>query len=120
MKIKSMLVITVLALLSSQVQAKDILKLTYNFGSELLTNCEGEDSFSQGLCFGYIEGAYDSYAVMVKWGIIEKDFICVPVNVSKGQLVKVVVKYLNDNPAELHLIASSRVIHALSAAFPCE
>ena len=37
-----------------------------------------------------------------------------------GQIKKIVVKYLNDNPENLHNTASSLVQVALFEAFPCE
>ncbi|MFP6801731.1 MAG: Rap1a/Tai family immunity protein, partial [Pseudomonadales bacterium] len=46
---------------------------------------------------------------------------CVPEGengVTAGQLRKIVVKYLNENPEELHLTAGSLVSNALNEAFP--
>ena len=44
---------------------------------------------------------------------------CVPDNASGAQLAKVIVKYGNDHPQELHLPAVVVVANAFLAAFPC-
>ena len=44
---------------------------------------------------------------------------CLPAGVSGLQLRKVVNKYLNENPANLHHGAAALVYGALDEAFPC-
>ncbi|MBI5463130.1 MAG: hypothetical protein HY941_13170 [Gammaproteobacteria bacterium] len=40
--------------------------------------------------------------------------------VFRNQLRLVVIKYLRDHPEQLHYVASSEVMVALSEAFPCK
>jgi hypothetical protein len=45
---------------------------------------------------------------------------CIPRNASKGQLIDVVVSYLEKSPADRHLAAWSLVQAAFYEAFPCK
>ena len=45
---------------------------------------------------------------------------CLPANVTRRQLVDVMTKYLQDNPAQRHRMAFGLVLSALEAAFPCK
>jgi hypothetical protein len=45
---------------------------------------------------------------------------CNPGNVTPGQIFKIVSKYLNNNPENLHFSADSLVVQALKEAFPCK
>jgi hypothetical protein len=88
-------------------------------GGQLLEACEKEDFFSKGDCFGYISGTLDSYEMAAG----RKGFTirhCIPEGVTKGQMKKIVMKYLNENPEKLHFTASSLVLTGLREAFPCE
>ncbi len=46
--------------------------------------------------------------------------VCVPDEVTVGQITKVVVKYLKDHPEKLHLGAGLLTMTALKDAFPCK
>ena len=46
--------------------------------------------------------------------------ICMPDAASTGQITRVVVKYLEENPALLHLSQDTLAIAALVHAFPCD
>ena len=70
-------------------------------------------------CVGYINGVLDT---LTMWNAInEADFkiACFPDGVSPLQLIRVVVKYLNDHPEELHEAAIVLTFRAASTAFPC-
>ena len=101
-------------------------------GNELVEHCnsaiklyEGENSASTtteigaGLCLGVLDG-FRSLNTFYE-AVLEKDqlFFCIPTGVTNGQLAKVVVKYLNDNPSELHEPATALIWTALFEAFPC-
>jgi hypothetical protein len=45
---------------------------------------------------------------------------CIPANADNDQFVRVVLKYLNDNPATLNYPAGALVAKAVIAAFPCK
>jgi len=99
----------------------------YATGDRLLVWCDGyidavRNGKSQGLhgnCAGYIAGIVDAHNAYVGWGDMKANF-CMPDDVLFGQVVRVVTKRLKEYPENLHLVASSTVTNALSAAFPCE
>jgi len=103
-------------------------------GSDLLTRCSdmgalkvgdtvaplrlAEAKFHAGSCEGYIAGVsdttqgYDSVAP-------KNRLYCLPSNVDMDQLIRVVKKWLEDNPSQLNLPAHILVKRALGEAFPC-
>lgn len=85
-------------------------KTTFFMTSNDLKNfCNGND-FQQGICFGFIVGVNDL-------GV--NTSFCTPTNVTAGQLRDIVIKFLNDNPAELHKPAVANAMFALRNVFPC-
>ena len=64
-------------------------------------------------------GIHDYQEALVGWSDLDKPYFCVPTDASDGQLVKVVTKYLNEHPEELHTDAAGLVANALQDAFPC-
>ncbi|HEV3513726.1 MAG TPA: Rap1a/Tai family immunity protein [Candidatus Sulfotelmatobacter sp.] len=72
-----------------------------------------------GMCLGYIVGVSDQ-AMGEQTSAHGKRNYCLPSEVRSEQLVMVVKKYLEDNPAQLHYEAEVLTIHALSDAFPCQ
>ena len=92
-------------------------------GNELLAECTKEgtetvDYMDISHCYGYIEGIADVHYTFVAWGHMQPLF-CVPKNVTGGQVKKIVVKWLDENPEKLHLGAGSLVSGgALYHAFP--
>ena len=91
-------------------------------GNELSEDCKTSDgnsaTFQDGVCLGYVLGAKDSFEFAAKVHHVTPDF-CIPDGVTNGQVVKVVVKYLNNHPEDLHYSAESLVVYALGAAFRC-
>jgi len=93
-------------------------------GSELLERCEARlsetGSVAKGnTCYGFvigIEDAQDTFTVLGKMSPLW----CSPDEVNASQLIRVVTKYLQEHPEELHHSASSLVANALLLAFPCE
>jgi hypothetical protein len=97
----------VVASLSSPVQAMT--------GNELKRNC-GDTGAKYGLCVGFVVGVVDGVLIDSP----PDSIICVPDGVSHGQMKDIVLKYMNDNPANLHFPAALLVFFALGEAFPCE
>ena len=103
--------VLLIALLVSQgVQAAGV----YYNGNLLLAKCEGEAEY-QLLCVGYIKGVSDT-SDGKSW---EGYPYCIG-GVITGQLQKIVIKYMNEHPEDLHLAAYALVQNAFLAAFPCE
>lgn len=105
-------------------------------GSSLLRKCslavrtfDGEklsstDAVDGAFCVGYIWGNHDT-DFMVQM-LEEHDKItlmkhaCPPSNASTEQAVRVVVKYLRENPERLNMPASVLVTDAIRSSFPCK
>jgi len=95
----------------------------YTSGSWLLVSCElavrsdddkafqenNFESYRNGFCRGIVDGVSD---VSPK--------VCQPQGSTYGQYHRVVLKYLQDHPEELHLRNSELVEKALAKAFPCQ
>lgn len=88
-------------------------------GNMLQEVCESEDTLSQLLCTGYMQGINDSHFTTQGWDK-EATYYCKPDNVTAGQLMKITKKYMANNPGKLDWAASSLVLNALEGAFPCE
>jgi hypothetical protein len=105
-------------------------------GSDLLTKCslavrafDGEklsslDADEGTFCVGYILGSHDTDFMVQMLEEHEKITLmkhaCPPSNASTAQMVRVVVKYLRDNPERLHMPASVLVTDAVRSSFPCK
>jgi len=117
--------ILLVALLVSQGVVAD--GRVFRTGNNLLEICSANpkqtkitvDYMELSECHGYIMGVSDTHSTFVEWKYIEP-FWCSPDGVTTGQEKAVVVKYLKENPQKLHLTASSLVMTALNATFPCE
>src|SRR5687767_7935198 len=66
-----------------------------NTGNGLLSICESRDSSSQDFCRGYVFG--------VSSILLRTRQICIPPEVMASQQVRVVTRFLNNNPERLHL-----------------
>jgi hypothetical protein len=113
-------------------QRRDSVTLFGPTGSQLLENCSEPPvevgdvvpvdlllrrARNNGMCAGYIAGVNDNQASQVASG--QAPTFCLPAGVQIDQLAKVVRKYLEDNPAKLHLPGGILVKSALDQAFPC-
>jgi Rap1a immunity proteins len=133
------LVILTLSLPSNSVGFQGIpddIKLTGNFhysnAETLVRQCKAvenvdldrkqvplKDAMDVGTCLGFISGVVDLNTMDLD--ILKKPIHawCVPDGVTATQLAKVVVKYGNDHPGELHFPGVIVVVSALVGAFPC-
>jgi hypothetical protein len=110
---------TLITLLMWMVVASPVCGEFYS-GNELLSECQEEvGSIGRGVCAGYIASATDMVLAFQLSGLAT-EVICVPSSVTLRQLVKVITKYSNENPGELHAPASSQIYIALLETFPCE
>ena len=67
-------------------------------------------SYSSGYFDGYVLGVLD----------LNQDRVCIAERVEMGEVLRVVLKYLQDHPEELHLRASDLVLKAIHTAWPCK
>ena len=111
MKIITVLTFQLAVLLSVSVTAgeEDI----FESGTSLLAACNMERLSEHWYCAGYVASAWDTQTL--------SEQICPPKpeGVTKGQLKRVVMAYLEAHPEELHLAGISVVQSALIEAFPC-
>jgi len=109
-------------------------------GNELLEDCSyaleldkenqsSENFLKGGYCLGYINGVastHEMLAALLKYNKEKKTYSpilwCLPRNPSipVGQVARIFVKYLKENPAELHRDGSVLLSAALINAFPCK
>jgi hypothetical protein len=66
------------------------------------------EEWRDGFCRGIVEGVSDTSSL-----------VCQEEGVVFGQEVRIVVKYLQDHPEQLHLKNTKLVEMALAKAFPC-
>ena len=66
-------------------------------------------AFLEGKCVGTIDGIGEA-----------ADDVCVPGKVTTGQMVLVVIKYIDERPQRLHERFSKLAYEALKAAWPCK
>jgi len=66
-------------------------------------------------CQGFVEAI-----VLVGRRMREEDRFCAPAGVTVGQAIKVLVKYLNENPDQTHQAGESLAISAFGKAWPCK
>jgi len=96
----------------------------YKNGNDLLKHCEADKEDPIGRlhlshCVGYIGGVSDLYGGFVGSNLM-KPVWCLPKGVVLSQLHTILLKYLKENPQDLHHNAGSLVAAALFNAFPCE
>ena len=88
-------------------------------GNSLLETCSSVGKADELFCLGYIGGVADVDGLEGAT-FPERQRSCVPDNVSNGQLMDVVVKYLKEHPEERHMLAAILIVEALTKAFPCK
>lgn len=95
-------------------------------GNELLLQCQAliqsiekqaPDTYGSGRCLGVVQGVSDM--LVLYQDKLPKKF-CVPSDVTYGQGVRIVVKYLQDNPKLLNNHDSVLVLAAYADAYGCK
>ena len=81
--------------------------------NHILTQSEeaNQDYFFQGACAGTVK------TIMYYSG---RFGICQPENVFVGQSVRVIIKYLSNNPEILHQPFAKLAVEALQKSWPCQ
>ncbi len=73
---------------------------------------------ASGMCLGLVQGVV---GMGYLWQDTGAHYYCLPEEeFSTKQAVRVILKYLEDNPAELHRRALVLLVRAFMDAFPCE
>jgi Rap1a immunity proteins len=100
-------------------------------GNELLKHCQVAvrnmeagvgGNYDTGMCFGIVQGVTES--ILILNGNLPKDLkFCLPVGaegVSRGQSVRIITKFLRDNPKLLNEHDSLLIMMAYKQAYPCK
>lgn len=96
----------------------------FETGNEIFDNCreavakDSEEWQDVAYCQSYIAGAFDMAQLVMTMEETPKT-ICPPSGVTLGQAVRVVYKYLEENPARTNFSAAILVWEALKQAWPC-
>src|ERR1700686_5308465 len=100
-------------------------------GSNFLELCSSVDSepkedpvrtLNDATCLGWVEGFRDGFTVHDELlGVPRRDRIaCIPNGVTSVQIVRVIKKYVADNPDKAHRATRLVVSVALASAFSCK
>jgi hypothetical protein len=103
-------------------------------GNELLDKChpffshvahpDDTTLLNEGYCAGYVMGVTDVEAMWkaidTKAGTKAYEHYCMPEEVNNGQILKILKKWLDNNPEKLHWRADTILHVALLEAFPCK
>lgn len=93
-------------------------------GIALLRDCEeslrASGDFARArYCSGVVEGTARTLAFLARENALTGMKVCVPADVTGDRLVQVVLQYLSERPADLHLPDVELITAALRSAFPC-
>jgi hypothetical protein len=80
-------------------------------GIDDLPGCKAATGRDAGFCMGIVEGLMWS---LPGWGVV-----CLPKGVTTGEGLKVLVKYMEDHPEELHDRTAELAFRAFVKAWPC-
>jgi len=102
-------------------------------GNSLLVNCQKFEQLEQekdknndllsaaqiGTCMGTVNGVFET--IILVNSVIPKDIqVCYPESITTGQHIRIVMKFLKDNPEQLHLNEAYLIRAAALKAFPCK
>lgn len=122
---EGMMVVALTGMLASGVATAD---RKYD-GNELLGQCQqyikladsepNYDRIDVGMCAGFVEGV-NSMVYFYSDELKKEDKYCMPGSVTNGQMVRILVKYLKDNPKLLNKSNTVLVWSAFKDAYPCK
>lgn len=87
-------------------------------GHKLLTMCQATADFDKGRCLGFVVAVSDRGMAVITGA--PDPGVCLEKDVTDGQVMTIVVKYLRENHDKLHWAAWTLALNALIAVFPCE
>ncbi|MCJ1886089.1 hypothetical protein LNN38_14640 [Pseudomonas sp. LA21] len=101
----------------SAVDGNHLLSVCHDYVAAMDGKGKLNSPFDRGYCAGMIHGTLDMAA-----STSDSTFrVCLPPSsVTTSQATRVVVKYLESNPEQLHLRDTELVIMAFQNAFPCK
>jgi hypothetical protein len=97
-------------------------------GTNFMRVCNAVDSSAttKGICLGYVLGTTDGIklGVRVEHGIVaattaNEPLFCLPSEVTSGQLLRILVKYIKAHPEQEHWQTPTLILTAAMDSFPC-
>jgi hypothetical protein len=85
-------------------------------GNDLSRMCQATE-LERSFCIGYVAGVSDDISEVTRATGVK--IVCSPSDISAGQSMEVVVRYLKGHPAALDAPAPKLIGIALAEAFPC-
>ena len=91
-----------------------------------LADTKGQSTFSAadaadiGKCIGYVESFIDFNVIFRSANFSGDVTYCPPAGTTTETDIRLIVKYLENNPKELQIPANIAAMHALRQAFPCK
>lgn len=82
------------------------------------SNTTNREPYARGLCMGIVTGVADGDVIASMYGGQERQ-LCLPSNATKGQIARVVVQFMDQNPTFLHEELATLAWTALRLAWPC-
>jgi hypothetical protein len=130
MKSLSLILIVLCVPLFGSSQTGETLDTSGNAFVRLCSAIEKEDTTNSDInhlmaCIGYVSGFVSGvdfgagFAEDQAGKKVRRPF-CRPVEVENGQLIRVVLKYVRDNPEKAHQPTSWLLMNAFGKAFPCK
>lgn len=86
-------------------------------GTDVLEACNSPDAMDQAQCLGYLMGVADSFSALQY--VMGTSLVCLPENVTVGQLRQEFMDYAEAHPDELDDRGRWAVEAAVVGAFPC-
>lgn len=83
------------------------------------TSQSSMDAFMSGSCIGYIIGFDQAINVLSRLHNQPQPY-CTDQKVTNDQLLRVMLKFLKDNPSKTHMRTSILMMEAFMGAFPCK
>ena len=114
------LVLSIVFLVQSESLADGSLLLESCIEADKFTRNEiSYDKFKAGYCIGIVKGVFDLMMVTRDY-LPKKGKLCIPdKEIQDRQKVKIVLKYLENDTEQLHLLEAALTSCAFVKAFPC-
>lgn len=125
MKLLWLTSLVVLFSLPLHTETKDTPDTSGNAFVRLCSNMDAANQWA-GACLGYAVGTVDglnfetAYAQDKAGNKAVPSLFRIPESVENGQIIRVLLKHINDNPKDAHLPTVVLIVDALQEAFPCK
>ncbi len=90
----------------------------YMSGRDLAVKCASDREWAEGVCAGYVIGAFDAYTHLAL--ATQKDVRLAPLKATIDDVRKTVLVYLLNHEEELDEAASVLILRAVMARYPLE